>query len=438
MSEPEIRTTDLRQEDFRVAPDDPFANDRLNRKESVESLCSIIHNTQGPLLVSVEGTYGTGKTAYLRMCSAFMEQLGVSTVEFNAWHQGHTGRPLIDLVAALSVRWCDQGTWDDVKKTAKQVGWRTIGYLSRGIVAPNDPDDPSIFDDWREIDSNLSEFRSSLQKQVVELGGRIVIFVDELDRCEPTYALDLLNKARHLFDIDGVAIVFGVNRAELGHAVENRYGSECDVDGYLRRFVDLSLHLRHPTTDEWVTYMTGVCESLVDCTQVLENQSNDARAMLTLLADNCGGKLRDIEQIVRHANLALPQRNYTAIWPIWMVCMITLRYIDRDCYQRLVAGKTDVWEVMQVMRKRLQPSEPQTDMTISDLTLVDSIVLSLAGSSGAIQDRQKFVARYVEIHDDESSAESVFEQLMQLLRYTRIPTSPIDSLHRTLEVARSI
>ena len=57
----------------------------------------------------------------------------------------------------------------------------------------------------------------------------------------PRVYLDLhLSKARHLFDIDGVAIVLGVNRAELGHAVEARHGPECDVDGHLRRFADLS------------------------------------------------------------------------------------------------------------------------------------------------------------------------------------------------------
>ena len=438
MSEPKSRVTDLRQEDFRATPADPFANDRLNRRESVESLCSIIRNAQGPLLISVEGAYGTGKTAYLRMCAAHMANIGVSTVEFNAWHQGHTDRPLIDLVAALSVRWSDEGTWDDVKETARQVAWRTVGYLSRGVVAPNAPADPSIFDDWHEIDSNLADFRSSLKKQVVELGDKLVIFIDELDRCEPTYALDLLNKTRHLFDIDGVAIVFGVNRAELGHAVETRYGPGCDVDGYLRRFVDLSMQLRPPTTDEWITYMTGICDSLLDCSQVLGHSSDDARSILTLLADNCEGKLRDIDQILRHANLALPRGNYAQIWPIWMVCMLTLRYIDRDRYQRFVEGKTDAWEVMSVMRKHLNPSGSPNDVTSSDMTFVDASVLSLAGTNGAIREKQEFVAKYREIHDSESDAEAAFEYQIRMLRSLRVPTSPIDSLHRILEVARPI
>ena len=74
MSEPEPRPTDLRPGDFEAPPDDPFANDRLNRKESVESLCTIIQNAQQPLVVSVEGAYGlvcelAPGVSDLRLCS---------------------------------------------------------------------------------------------------------------------------------------------------------------------------------------------------------------------------------------------------------------------------------------------------------------------------------------------------------------------------------
>ena len=195
MSDPEPRPTDLRPTEFEAPTDDPFANDRLNRAESVESLCSIIHNAQQPLVVSVEGVYGTGKSAYLRMCAAHMERLGALTVEFNAWQQGHTGRPLIDLVAALTTELQGRGAWDTVRVTATQVRWRTISYLSRGIIAPSDSDDSSIFDGCAGTDIGVTAFKAALREQMSEFDGKLVILADELDRCEPTYALDLLNKA---------------------------------------------------------------------------------------------------------------------------------------------------------------------------------------------------------------------------------------------------
>ena len=431
MPETDPRPTDLRPAEFDVPLDDPFANDRLSRRESVESLCSIIRNSERPLVASVEGAYGTGKSSYLRMCAVRMEQLGALTVEFNAWQQGHTNRPLIDLVAALSTRLGDGATWDKVKNAARQVGWRAAGALTKDLVAPLDADDPAVFQAWRDIDEGVATFKSSLRDQVRGLDGKLVIFVDELDRCEPTYALDLLNKARHLFDVEGVAIVFGVNRAELEHAVQTQYGPKCDVDGYLRRFVDLSMQLPQPTTNDWDAYMASLCDSLLDCARSLGDRSNTARAMLTLLADNCQGRLRDVEQIVRHANLLLPLPDYIPIWPLWVVAMLTLRHLDRDCYQRFVAGDTDAWEAMLVMREHLTRAE-----AFGDMTFVDAIILSLPGDHGITRDRDEFVARYTRARPDQSeAAASAFEVRNNLRQQSRASMRSLDSLHKLIEIA---
>ena len=381
---------------------------------------------------AVEGAYGTGKSSYLRMCAAHLRQLGARTVEFNAWQQGHTGPPLIDMVAALAANLHGKGSWEKVKTTAKQVGWRTAGYLTRGIVAPNEPDDSSMFDDWIDIETNMSEFKESLHAQVQECGGKLVIFVDELDRCEPIYALDLLNKARHLFDVPGVVIVFGINRAELGHAVETQYGPDCDVDGYLRRFVDLSIQLRQPTTEEWVTCLTGICEGLSDCSPTLSDGELVTRKLLTLLADNCGGRLRDVEQVARHVNMLLPLPNYRQLWPRWVICLLTLRYVDRGCYERFVTGATDEWEVLQVFRKHLL-----RDDAVSRRALMDAVVLSLPGECRMPYVEDEFVDLYLRRTDgDQLDAQEAFRHFDRILDLGDLGAMPsLEVLHRTIEIA---
>ncbi|WP_419933101.1 KAP family P-loop NTPase fold protein [Candidatus Poriferisodalis sp.] len=434
MSDADPRPVDLRPKEFESPPDDPFANDRLNRKESVESLCTIIQNARRPLVVSVEGAYGTGKSSFLRMCASRMSQLGAWAVEFNAWQQGHTGRPLIDLVAALSTRLADRGSWDKVKDAARHAGWRTAGYLTRGIVAPIEADSPVVFQEWADIDDGVAEFRASLREEIEAAGKKLVILVDELDRCEPTYALDLLNKARHLFDIDGVVIVFGVNREELGHAVETLYGPKCDVDGYLRRFVDLSMQLQLPTTVEWAAYMTSICDSLLDCTRILGDESNTPRVVLTLLADNCGGRLRDIEQIVRQANLALPPRDYNPIWPLQLITMLALRYLDRDSYERFVAGDAGTGEVLLVMREHLTKTEAMFDMTF-----LDAVLLLLHGDQEVPRDENAFVEYYQSIRKGEiDDAKSTYGLLQGLRRHTFAPMSAVETLHKIIEIAAPI
>ena len=194
------------------------------------------------------------------------------------------------------------------------------------------------------------------------------------------------------------------------------------------------MQLRQPTTDEWIAYMTGICGSLLDCARVLGDQSNTARAMLTLVADNCDGKLRDVEQIVRHVNLILPPRDYKAIWPLWMICMLTLRYVDRGCYQRLVAGDADVWDVMLVMREHLTKTE-----ALYDMALLDAIVLLLPGDHGIPQPKDEFVKQCVRVREGEThAAEAAYQSRDNLQRQPLVRMPSVEKLHKAIEIAAPI
>ena len=435
MAETESHTARLRPPAFEVDSDDPFAADRLNRKETVISLCSAIDSAQLPLVVSVEGAYGTGKSAFLRMCAAQLEHLGALTVEFNAWHQGHTGRPLIDLVAALTTKLHDKGRWDKLQEAAKQVGWRLARVASRGVFDRNDTDDVSVFDEWTSIENGIAAFKLSLREQVENLEGELVILVDELDRCEPLYALDLLNKARHLLDISGICMVFGVNREELGHAVQSQYGPACDVDGYLRRFVDISMRLRQPTTDEWISYLTGVFQSLSGDSSIFNNSGGYVRQILTLLADNCGGRIRDVEQVIRHAALTLPRSDYRDRWPLWVACLLALRYVDRAQYDLLASGSSSVWSAVATLRSFLS-----RDTAIRDLSTVDAIMLTMARYGEVSADREEFMAQYLTTMHDESAAVAAYEALTNRfwVRGSYLDDSTIKRIFDTIEMAAPV
>ena len=71
----------------------------------------------------------------------------------------------------------------------------------------------------------------------------LVVVIDELDRCRPSYAAELLEVAKHLFTVDHIVFVLAVNRSELAHSIRALYGSEFDAQGYLRRFFDVDFQL---------------------------------------------------------------------------------------------------------------------------------------------------------------------------------------------------
>ncbi|WP_373036981.1 KAP family P-loop NTPase fold protein [Vibrio tetraodonis] len=70
------------------------------------------------------------------------------------------------------------------------------------------------------------------------------VFIDELDRCRPSYAVEMLETIKHIFDIKGVVFVVATDTRQLQHAVRVVYGQGFDADIYLGRFFNTRYALK--------------------------------------------------------------------------------------------------------------------------------------------------------------------------------------------------
>ncbi len=84
----------------------------------------------------------------------------------------------------------------------------------------------------------MSEFFTEI---LCERGNRLVIFIDELDRCKPTYAIKLLEQIKHYMMDDRITFVFSVNLEQLQHTIKCYYGADFDASRYLDRFFDFRI-----------------------------------------------------------------------------------------------------------------------------------------------------------------------------------------------------
>jgi hypothetical protein len=99
----------------------------------------------------------------------------------------------------------------------------------------------------------LTELVSVLRRKTVDKGSKPIVFViDELDRCRPPFAVELLEKIKHLFSVDGLIFVLAIDRQQLSEAVRCLYGQGLDADNYLRRFIDLEYRLPAPKIEQFV------------------------------------------------------------------------------------------------------------------------------------------------------------------------------------------
>ena len=79
-----------------------------------------------------------------------------------------------------------------------------------------------------------------------------MVFIDELDRCKPSYAVHLLERIKHYLCDERITFVFSVNLGELQHTIKHYYGNTFDACRYLDRFFDMRLSL--PPADKTAFY----------------------------------------------------------------------------------------------------------------------------------------------------------------------------------------
>ena len=83
--------------------------------------------------------------------------------------------------------------------------------------------------------------KNCFEEVLFEKSERLVIFMDELDRCRPSYAVQLLECIEHYFINDRITFVFSANLEQLQHTIKNIYGNDVDACRYLDCFFDLLL-----------------------------------------------------------------------------------------------------------------------------------------------------------------------------------------------------
>lgn len=76
-----------------------------------------------------------------------------------------------------------------------------------------------------------------------ENGAPLVVIIDELDRCRPSYALEMLERVKHLFDVPNVVFIFFIHTPALHSAIRKTYGYEIDSSEYLRKFISVTVNL---------------------------------------------------------------------------------------------------------------------------------------------------------------------------------------------------
>ena len=223
--------------------------------------------------------------------------------------------------------------------------------------------------------TTVAKFKASLEDLARRNRGRLVVFVDELDRCRPDYALDVLETVRHLFDVPGICVALATNREALDQSVRSLYGPAQDGERYMRRFVDQAVRLPSLSDDQITAYLrhlyeeTGLSERFID--------EGHTKAIFESFIASEARAPRDIEQAVHRvvvvlasvpaAQSKLRASNPFGVWDQAAMTLLMLRTVDRDSYDRFTNGQADACDVGQALRsERLVPLVTARGVSLTD------------------------------------------------------------------------
>ena len=244
----------IQPDEFVLDPKDPFANDLMGRKAQADMLVKLATSVSGPAVIAVDAPYGVGKSTFLRMFALSPElRDAAKVIEHNAWKTEFGDMPSNSLSREIITSAQSPDAKQLLKGGAVRLGKAALPIVGRMTpllgVYVNDTESTLIATNVAEAlvqkapgaIASIGDLRKQLNQYTSQ--KRIVIIIDELDRCTPDYAIETLEAIHHVFDSDGITFVLGLHRQQLMESIKAIYGQGFDAEGYLDRFIDLTIPL---------------------------------------------------------------------------------------------------------------------------------------------------------------------------------------------------
>ena len=255
-----------------------FGDDKLNRKFLAENLKRILLNTDYNVF-SINAPWGGGKSYFIENLAELIGDKAIC-ISYNAWESDFYNNPLVPLVTEIMYKLEQVISEKDeifndlikTKKTIKGIFDKITFNASIGAFGITyDPIKPTIESDFIALKNLKEKLRSGLRFIQEKLNKNIIIFVDDLDRCNPKYAIETLETIKHFFGIKNIIFVLAVDKKQVENIVKTIYGiapETSDIEGYLKKFIDVEFNLPAPDYKEFIEFqlqqITEYCRPFIE------------------------------------------------------------------------------------------------------------------------------------------------------------------------------
>ena len=266
------------------AIEDALTQDPLHRKREIEGFLKMLIAVEPPYTFVIDAPWGSGKTFFVKQVARVLQManpaldinletlnatLGETATElpatpclpiyFNAWEDDHFENPILPILASIANAADEQSV-----KGGKDFGKGVIGAIEAAAsLIGYGGDINGVIENFSGTDfleqyKNEKELRGKIDELIKtnlpEVADRAIIFIDELDRCRPEFAIKVLEQTKTLFQQDNIVVVYSTDITQLAHSLQGVYGPRFDGRKYLERFYDKRLELNPIKPADYLLY----------------------------------------------------------------------------------------------------------------------------------------------------------------------------------------
>jgi KAP family P-loop domain len=394
--------------ELEIPPNEGFApeKDIFGRKPFGDQLTRIVRALEGPSVLLLDSPWGSGKSIFVKMWRGELIKAGVPSIYFDAFANDYQEDAFL-AVASQIIAEADTLKPASKKafKTFKEQAIRTAKILGRaslkigvraasaGLVEGEDLEkaaaeivkdagdetasvvdevlreqleshesDRRAFESFKEALKELSAALSkklSAQKKGQESSSNeeyqtpLIFIIDELDRCRPSFALEILEKIKHFYSVPNVIFMLVSSLSQLETAVRFAYG-DIDARTYLEKFYHLRVLLPGGRIDR-PDMGTETYLRYLGCNQNVSD-------LIELFSQTRPLSFRTLERIASYAQLLDASMARGSLFlPQIISVLCILKVIRPDLYEAARKSKITFQQVNEVMdfNKWRHPHDPE-------------------------------------------------------------------------------
>lgn len=352
-------------------------SDRLDRQKHAEYLYFYLKEQGNKnTVVNLNAEWGSGKTYFIKKLYLSLNKYH-PCIYVDAWKQDFSDDAFLTLFSSLINQIeCYSG---DLDRRLIRAG-ESIGRLTKGIVPEvvsgllkNYAGLDDISDIAKTASTLMLEQHNEKLKSIAKLkkelsfwadlsfkkgyNSPVFIFIDELDRCRPDYAISLLEIVKHIFSVDGFIFIIATDTNQLQHSIKNIYGNDFDANRYLSRFFHRKFSLHKPDLTEIVSIITKnrLSESFDKISDFIYPKPSD----LDQIIHNCSSILNSFNLNIRDSKKTLERlfdifitnRKNKKLDYVMLMMLIIINDLDIDCFNDIFINLDRADEVSSLILK---------------------------------------------------------------------------------------